>query len=114
MAFNNLPVREEYLKKKRKRKLIRRGATLFLFIFIVGVFSYVAHRPEIRISKVELMGGVLVTEEEIQEETLSFLDGSYFWLAPKNNSFLYPHNKLGNYLKDSFKRIDTIEIVLKD
>ena len=114
MVSNLLPQREEYLKKKRRKKLFKYVNIFALIILIIGIFSYVTHRPEIRISKVELSGGALVKKDEVETETLSFLEGSYFWLVPKNNSFLYPQKKLENYLKDSFKRINTIEVSLKD
>ena len=105
---------QEYLKKKRNKKLLRYGIILFICIFFVGSLSYIAHRPGIRISKVELSGGTLVTEVDVQHSVLNILEGSYFWLFPKNNAFLYPRNDLIKNLKNEFKRIDTVNVHLKN
>ncbi len=101
---------EEYLRKKRKKKFRKFGIFFFSLIFLIGVSSYLSHRPEVRISKVELNGGILVTGEEVQFKALSYMNGSYMWLYPKNNALWYPHDDLEKHLKENFKRIDTINI----
>lgn len=113
MPISNLPHREEYLRKKRKRKFIRISISILFFIVLIGVLSYISHRKEFRINRVNLFGGVLITEEEIEKETFRYLNGNYLWLFPKNNSFLYPKNSLEDHLKEVFKRIDTIDISKK-
>jgi hypothetical protein len=105
---------EEYLKKKRKRKLIKIGIGVFSFIAIMLILAWAAHRPKLRISRVELSGGVLVTQADVQKEALSFLSGSYLWLYPKDNAFLYPRTAVTADIKDHFKRIDKISVKLKD
>jgi len=106
-------LREEYLRKKRNKKLVRYSVVFLALVFLALLTSYLAHRPSLRISKVELNGGVLVTQSDVSRESLNFLSGSYFWLFPKNNALWYPHSSLMNFLEDSFKRIDTIDIHLK-
>ena len=101
---------QEYLKKRRNKRLLIYGLVLIIIASIIGGIAYIAHLPKLRISKVELMGGVLVTQTDIQTEVLSFLRGSYLWLFPKDNAFLYAHDKLENDLKEIFKRIDTIDV----
>ncbi len=102
--------REEYLRKKRNRRRIK-----YLIIFLiltagVSLSSYIAHRPSIRVSRIILSGGVLVTEEEVQMKSLDYMKGSHVWLYPKNNAIWYPRKSLEEYLKNTFKRIDTISI----
>ena len=106
--------REEYLKKKRNRRLLKYGLSIFLFVGVVALASYISHRPQIRIRQVEFSGGVLVTGEEVSAETLAYLSGSYLWLFPRNNALWYPRKSLGQDLKDKFQRIDTIDARLKD
>lgn len=110
---SNLPQREEYFRRKRRRRLIRIGLVALLIIFIIGLASYLSHRQKIRISKVELVGGVLVTQPEIEKESLEFMSGSYFWLFPKDHALWYPRKGLENYLSQTFKRIDNIKIQRK-
>ncbi|HEY4509263.1 MAG TPA: hypothetical protein VJC13_03260 [Candidatus Paceibacterota bacterium] len=105
---------EVYLRKKRNKKLFRYGLIIFIIVALVALVSYVSHRPQIRISKVELSGGVLVTETDVDAKSREYLSGSYLWLFPKNNTFWYSEGGLADYLKESFKRIDTISIHRKD
>lgn len=114
MNVPKLSHHEEYLRRKKKRRYIIIGVLVFILLSIVGLLSYLSHRKEFRIVNVNLFGGVLVTEEDVQEKTFEYLGGSYFWLFPKNNSFIYPKSGLEKYLKDNFKRIDNIDISLKN
>lgn len=112
MVISNLTHREEYLKRKRKKRIAYIGIFFLFLIILVVLGSYLSHRKEFRISKVSLAGGVLITQEEVQKRTLDFLSGSYFWLFPKNNAVLYSKSRLEKNLKENFKRIDTINIKL--
>lgn len=112
MAISNLPHREEVLRKRRRQRLIKYWIIILSILLFVGVISYLSHLPKIRINDVLLKGGLLVTEKDVKEESLSFMDGSYFWLFPKDNAFLYPQNKLEKHLADKFKRIETIKVSL--
>jgi len=112
MLSKNLPHREEYVRKKRKQRIIKYSVFISFFLLVLGVASYISHRPELRVREVVLNGGVLVSEGEVVEASTKYLSGSYFFLFPKNNTFWYPKNGLKIFLKDSFKRIDTIEVYL--
>jgi cell division septal protein FtsQ len=114
MVSINLPKREEYLRKKRKKRLIEWGIVFLLLLIIVGILSFILHKPAFRIASAELSGGVLVTRDEIQDESLKYMAGSFFWIFPKNSSLLYPKNDLARDLVNKFKRIDTIKVKLKD
>ncbi|MES2213704.1 MAG: hypothetical protein V4473_02625 [Patescibacteria group bacterium] len=105
---------EEYIKKKHKRRRIKVIIFFVLFFLSIGFLIWIAHRPSLRISEVELSGGVLVTQQEVSTEVIQFISGSYIWVFPKNNALLYPQKKLEKYLKDHFKRIDTIHVDTKN
>ena len=114
MANNILPQREEFLKKKRKRKIIKYSIIFGVIVFIISIASFISHRASIRISEVELVGGVLVTQEEVGKFALEYMNGSYAFLFPENNSFWYPRKALATFLKEKFKRIDSINLNLKN
>lgn len=116
MPINNstLPSREEFLKRKRKQKISKYLIIVFLIFFIIGIFTYISHRSEVRISKVVLKGGILVKESQVSEKVFEYMNGSYIFLFPKNSSFWYPKNNLSQYLKINFKRIENIRIDLSD
>lgn len=102
--------REEYNKKKRNQFLIRAGAVLLFIIIIFFSLVIVSRLKRFRIYNVEFVGGLLVPAEGIKVETKNFLEGNFYWFFPKNNIALYAHDKLENFLKEKFKRIDTISI----
>ena len=104
----------EYLRKRRNKKILKYVLIILILFFVVGFLSYISHRSQIRISKVEFSGQVLVNQSDVKEKTFDFLNGSYLWLFPKNNVFLYPNKDLKKYLTNQFKRIETINIHLKD
>ncbi len=113
--LSNTPLptlRDEYLKKKRNRKLLRYGLFGLIFFMVVGLLAYIAHRPELTITEVELTGGVLVTQAEVEAHTLEYIQGAYLWVFPIRNAFWYPKGQLEKYLLESFKRIDTIDVHL--
>ncbi|MSU45228.1 MAG: hypothetical protein EXS47_01190 [Candidatus Zambryskibacteria bacterium] len=112
--ISNLPQREEFLRKKKKKKIIKYSIIFGTIVIFIALASYISHRPSIRISKIELTGGVLVGEKDLETKTLEYLEGSHIWLFPRGNAFWYPKTALRSYLKDNFKRIDTIETNLKD
>lgn len=114
MLSSSSPSHGEYLKRKRRRKLFLYGTVFFAFVLLVSLISYLSYRSSIRISKIELSGGVLVTQADVESKALSYMRGSYIWLFPKNNILWYPKESLKNYLKDTFKRIDTIYIERKN
>ena len=101
---------EEYLKRKRKILYIKMGLFLFVLVLIFIGLVYLSRIDRFRISNVEFSGGLLVSGQQVTKETLDFLNGNYFFFFPRNNVFLYPHDSLQNFLKDKFKRIDTISI----
>lgn len=115
MPINNstLPAREEYLRKKRNRRIIKYIIIFLTVVVFVGLSSYGANRKEVRVSKVILQGGLLITQTDIGERSLDFMKGSYVWLYPKDVSFWYPRKALEKYLTENFKRIDTISIKLE-
>lgn len=113
MIINSSPQREENLRKRRRQRRIKYGIFFLILVLIIGVLSYISHLPKLRINSVELRGGLLVTQKEVEKESLSFMQGSYFWLFPRNNSFLYPQNSLRADLMDKFKRIETIKVSLE-
>ncbi len=114
MSVNASFRRQEYVRRKRTERYIRIGLLFFVFLSIIALISFVSHRTFLRITHVELSGGVLVTQADVEAETLSYISGSYLWLFPKNNALLYPRNGLQTDLRNHFKRIADIAIHFKN
>lgn len=67
-----------------------------------------------RISKVEVLGEVIIPESNIASSTVEFLKGSYFWVVPKNSSLFYSKDKLQKFLLQKFPRIESLKVSLKN
>jgi hypothetical protein len=106
--------REEYLKQKRKQRRIKYLIASGIFFVLFGLVSFASYRPQVRISHIELSGGVLVEQKDVESATMDFLQGSYFWFFPKNSAFLYQKSKLEKNLREKFPRIENIAMSLKD
>ncbi len=109
-----LPRSEEFQRKKRNQRIIKIVAAVLLVLAVIALLAFISHRAKIRITKVELNGGVLVSKEDVEREVYSYLNGSYFFLFPKNNAFLYPKDKLQDDLALAFRRIDSINLHLSN
>jgi|SRR5581483_1987602 len=108
------PHHKEFLRKKRQQKVLRYQIAIFSFLLLLGIAAYLSHMSRFRINHAVLSGGVLVTQNDVESASLNFLQGSYVWMFPKNNSFIYPKASLQNYLRKTFPRIDAINISLKN
>lgn len=104
---------EEHKRRKRKARLIKFSLVFFLLLAIFVGLILLSRIQKFRVSTVELTGGTLVTQDEVSSATKDFLSGNYFWFFPKNNDLLYSRGALQNFLKDKFKRIDSISVSLK-
>lgn len=110
MALKPSLHREEYIQRKKTTRNIRVAVFVFVVLTLVSLSSFVAHRHNIRIQKVQLTGGVLVTTDDVQKVVDSVLSGKYFFIYPKNNSFIYPHDELVTELKRNLQRIDSVSV----
>ncbi len=106
--------RDEIIRKKRNKRLLKYGLLFLGFIVSIALLSYISHLKSLRVSTIELEGGVLVTQKDISAETLKLLSGSYLWLFPRDNSLIYPKTELEKKLREKFKRIDRISISSKN
>ncbi len=109
-----LTQQKEHRRKKRNKWLLKWGLALFLLLVIFGSLVFISRQPQFLIKTVELSGQTLVNSDEVVSASQNFLSGHYLGLFPRNNIIIYPKNSLQKFLKEKFKRIDTIQIKLID
>jgi len=114
MALKPSLHREEYIRRKKITRNIRVFIFALTLLTIVSLSSFVAHRHNIQIREVRLTGGVLVTESDVQKVVDTVLSGKYFYIYPRNNAFIYPHDELVAELKHGLQRIDTVSVGVED
>jgi hypothetical protein len=100
---------KEHRKKIRNRRLLKVGVVLFLVLAVFFGLVFVSRMSRFRIGTIELSGQTLVSPDEVVSASGDFLSGYYFGLFPRNNFFIFPNAALKNFLKEKFKRIDTIQ-----
>jgi hypothetical protein len=103
---------QEHRRKRRNWLLLRLGIILFFILAIFFGLVFLSRMQKFRITTVELSGEVLVVPDEVVFESGNFLSGYYIGLFPRNNFLIFPQSALQKFLKEKFKRIDTIQTKL--
>ena len=57
----------KFVKKKRKKKIIRR-IILGFFVFIIGIIIFIYKAPIFNLKKIDINGLVTITNESLQEK----------------------------------------------
>ena len=100
---------------KRKRRALKiKLAVLFiaLFIFIVWALSFLSGVKNIAIDKIAITGTHIVDQVEIEAQIRKDLEGKYLFIFSRNNSLIYPHNKIKENLLLKFPRIELLSLYL--
>ncbi len=100
---------DEHVRKKRRQLYIRLGIVCTCLCVLVALLSWISHQSFARITSIELQGGTLVRQSDIEPTVRTLLAGSYVWLFPRDTILLYPHDALEKTLLEDFHRIKTID-----
>jgi hypothetical protein len=98
--------------KKRKRKVIRNRIIFFAIIFVlllVGL-AFLSYWHEINIQDIQIEGNKIIDKQDIKKVAQENIEGKYFWIFPKTNSFIYPVKKIEENLSEKYKRLKDIKI----
>lgn len=99
-------------RKKRQRTRRTRLAFVALggLLVTAGLLSWVSHMDQVRIAAIEVAGNKILEGDEIRGAAQTALAGNYLFIFPKDNTFLYPKDKVLSSLLDSFPRIKDAKI----
>lgn len=89
---------------KRKMPMLA-GLAVFVGLFYLAFFSGV-----FTVKNIEIQGTKNISTEKLNNEIRNKLDNRFLLVFPSNNLLIASKVNLGNYLKDKFKRIETIEV----
>jgi hypothetical protein len=89
---------------------LRIGIISIGLFLCIGFLSWLSHQSFARITSIELHGGVLVTQPDVQSRVQSIISGSYLWLFPKDTILLYPRAQIEKVLRADLQRIKTIDV----
>lgn len=103
------------LKKHRRRAVLNK---IFLVLFgLLAVFIllvFLSRLNSLNISQIEILGNKVVDTETLKTIIQEQITGKYLWLFPKTNIFIYPKNNIKNTLQDKFKRLNSINLSIKN
>ena len=113
MARVALPQSKVRARRKKRRILIASlvcGAALLLF----GGIVWLAHAQFMRITTVDVSGETTLSADTISNAALADISGSYLYLFPKNNIFLYPKSRTEADLASQMPTIAKVSVEAKD
>src|SRR3989344_7977705 len=94
---------------KEKRSFKKIAVAIFLIVFLGGVL-WATHTKSFLIQSVYLSGTKTIDPSTLKTITEDALDGSYVWLFPKRNVFLYPKKNILKLLLSSEPRIESVTV----
>lgn len=112
--MKNIPTPKRVIEMKRKHRLrFLRLATLFfiLFLSLAGALAYFSFDDRININKIVVNGTSIIDPSDIISQVDKQLDGKYYHLYSRSNSFIYPNKQIYNKLIEDFPRIKKLSIV---
>ena len=108
----NTPKLQEY--KKQKRRAFGRKAFLWCFLFVVLIvgltFASRIEKINIDSDNIHVAGNQIIDSKAITAITHNTLTGTYFWLFPKTDYFIYPERAIKKNLQNMFKRITDVNL----
>ncbi|MCH8050279.1 hypothetical protein IIB51_02670, partial [Patescibacteria group bacterium] len=77
-------------KRKKKILTVKALLTLVISISFIAVSTWLVRLPQINIDAVEISGNAITTSKSLRDIIDTELDGTYMFLVPRSNIFLYP------------------------
>lgn len=103
------------LKKRRRRAVLNKILISFLgFFAILASLIYISNRPSLNISEINIVGNKVLDVQTLKNTVQKQLTGKYLWFFSKTNILLYPESKIKSELKNKFKRIQDVNLSVKD
>lgn len=99
------------IRHNRHMYMLRLSILLFvLFISIIGALSFFSGDKHLTIDKVLITGTHIINQSDIESEIFQDMSGKYLYLFSRNNSFIYPHQKIYKNLILNFPRIQSLSL----
>lgn len=101
---------ERIRKARRQRLAFTSGVWCALVVAICFLFVQLVNLPELRITHISFTGNRGATHEELFNRVAPLLEGSYWHLFSKQNTFIFPQEEITKALHESFVRIERVRI----
>jgi len=100
------------------KNLLRRFVRIIIFailacLLFVALGGY-SHNARFKIDKISVIGADTVSEDAIREFTSAKLEGNYYFVYARDNSFIFPKSEIQKGLLQSFVRLASVRTVRID
>ncbi len=103
---------ERLAKRKRKIFFFKLSIGVALIILLVGLGSWLSHRPYLQITNIIVNGNNVISDSKIKKITETvFIDERYFFLFSRTNSIIFPEEEIKDLILITFKQIKSVDIV---
>ncbi|MFA6251024.1 MAG: FtsQ-type POTRA domain-containing protein [Candidatus Paceibacterota bacterium] len=111
--MKDIPTSPRIKEIRHKRRVRRIRRCVFFFVLFIGIvigLSYLSGERHTTIDKIVVTGTHIIYQDDIEKEARIHISGKYLHLFHKNNSFIYPENKIYKNLISKFPRIEKLSI----
>ena len=100
------------------KNFLRRSVTIIIIVILlcllfVALGGY-SHNDQFKIKKITVIGASTVSEDAIREFVTSKLQGNYYFVYARDNSFIFPQKEIRDGLLQTFVRLASVETVRID
>jgi len=101
-------------RRRRRRAKVRLIISVVLAVVLIGGALVISRLDAIRIERVYPSGTILLKEEEVMAIAREAIAGSYLYIFPKNNIFIYPRTDIKNTLLRSYPELSDVSVSFRD
>jgi cell division septal protein FtsQ len=110
----NSPRLSELIKHRHRAVLNKILFSIFGLLLSFGILVYISRLGSLNINDIEIVGNKVIETPAIKTIAEQQISGKYLRLFPKTNLLIYPKNNIKNELQDKFKRLQNIQISVKN
>lgn len=100
-------------KRRRKKRILLSigiGLIVIIALLLAGGGMYVLRLPVFQLTTITISGNSVTETSDIQKTVRSVLSGTYVWIIPKTNTFVYPENKIESQIVSTYPRITNARV----
>lgn len=102
------------LRLKERRMITKAALLVGAVIFLFTLTAWGAHHERVLISNIYIEGNKVIVGSDIQDKVREKIEGSYFWVFPQDNIFIFPRKGIKEEILDAFKRVYYVKIKALD
>lgn len=104
----------EFYEKKKRRKRVKLTLFIIGFLLLITILAYFSRQEQFLIAGVNISEESVIDKDAIILEVENFLDGYYFWIIPRANTFIYPRRTIEETLLVKFPKFKSVDLDVTD